>query len=172
MGAFRGVLKHGISLIKCGLVAYAAAYTILTSHVVYDYFTSHRQWLKENQQNELGIRKFSATINEKAREVTIAGEIHIYNDGESEFARKFVREFDLILHEGSIKQSVPNNAFLKATLPAQLIPLAYYQLATGRDLTNPTIHDYALGYKIPIIKIENETNGGIDIMTLEQKILF
>ena len=52
------------------------------------------------------------------------------------------------------------------------VSYSYSSLADGRYLTNPTLGDFASILNIPVLKLENETDGGINELTLKQKAQF
>ena len=159
------------NIIKWGLTAYISLYVGLSTHVLYDFSTKHNRWLYDNARNELVIKGFSATLDDKVRYLTFLGETHTYNYRESDFARDYVKQFNLVLSEGGYDNKASNidKAFWAVVKPLRNIVESYMALADGRFNSNPDLNDFAYQNRIPILYLENDTAGGASGFSVRQK---
>jgi len=151
---------------------YAGAYSLASVAVLQNYATEHRAWLNTHTKNELVFQEFDVDINGKRKQLTLVGETHVYNQQESAFAASTISQYDLVLYEGAEKtQNKPflTKAFVTSARTAFRVNQAFYGLATDRDRNNPTYRTLALKNHTPVQYLENNTHGGIDTLTLEQK---
>ncbi len=169
MGRIRNAVTWGLA---AGLTAYTSLYAALNTHVIYDYTQRHSRWLHDNVRNELVIKRFSATLDNKIeKELAFAGETHDYNYKESDFARDLIKQFNLVLSEGGYTQqaSFIDNAFLAVVSPMRDLVEGYMALADGRFASNLDIEDLAYQNGIPVLYLENDTAGGASTFTIRQK---
>ncbi len=158
-------------IFQYGLITYTSLYLALSGHVIYDFNANHRKWLEENVKNELVIKNFSANLEGKVKELTFAGETHVYNEKESSFSKDFVKQFDLALIEGgdSNNFNLSNGVFLGLSFIPVTVSVLYISLGNGRYFTNPTLKEFVKDSGVPMYNLEGKTDGGLETLSFSQK---
>ncbi|MBW2988862.1 hypothetical protein KY358_00935 [Candidatus Woesearchaeota archaeon] len=139
------------------LCLYFTYFIIESIGVAKDYLNVHKKWLEENIKNELVIKDFSTTIDEKVKDLTFVGEYFPhYNSKESDFAGRVVKNFDLVLNNKykEKEKSISNHVAEWTIYVPVEISKVYINLAEGRSAKNPQFKDFARDYGIPVRWLE------------------
>ncbi|MFH1590034.1 MAG: hypothetical protein ABIB43_05705 [archaeon] len=156
------------------LNTYLTLYILGSAVVVTDYELSHKKWLENNTKSSIVTKDYSVEANGETKNLTLMGEIHLYNPVESEFSENLIKNYDLVLHEGSNKQcdTKIDEYFWKYNREASKVMWKYVALANNRNFENPGLNELAYNNKIPVLYLENNTNGGTGDMGVIKKTLF
>mgnify|MGYP006995560877 CR=1 FL=1 len=163
--------KIAKNIALASLISYFGWYTAGSGYAISDYHNGHKQWLERNIKNELDIRTASITINNRVEEIVFVGENHRYNIIESEFAKDFVKDFDLILSEGKAKSTADLEEIIYSKILWSIgkVPYYFYDLAHSRSPDNNGLLESAIENKQPFLLLENELNGHIGGFSFKQR---
>lgn len=122
------ILKNGLAI---GAGAYFTAYALLSGYALIDY-KINKEKIEENAPNHLIINKYSVNVSGKKKELTLVGERHLYNKKEQRTARDFVRDYEYIASEGSVKHA-KNKLYEKTSEWLSYPSSHFYIMGSGRS---------------------------------------
>lgn len=128
--ALKGALKYGLTW-------FVAVYIGIGGYAVCDYKFSHSKKIEEKTKNNLVIQKYNVPLEDRIKELTIVGEIHLYNSKETEFAKDYINKFEHVAKEGSSKES--SDLFVTLTALGLIPTFLFYSMGSGRSIFNHTL---------------------------------
>ncbi len=141
--------------------AYAAAYIGLTVHAFSDAI-GHKKWLDENMESCLFVSEEDVVVDDSPRKITVFGETHTYNQVESDAVKDLVKDFDLILFEGTNirrdDRSLADRLYMIALAIPAKVSFFYMSLAQGRYLSNTTLVEAAEEHDVPVVRLEKDSD--------------
>lgn len=122
---------------KGGITLYAVLYLGVSAHVGYDYLRHNRQRIEQGQTvQQLEVRRYHITIDDREKELTLVGEDHYYTKKEHTIAQNLVDEHEHFAEESGtghlLNMPLRNVMYAYACLKPLEITLFYQHLGNGR----------------------------------------